>query len=116
MLKGGRAPKVAGWAGALLNIKPLLALKDGEAHPAGRARSYLSAIEQMIEMSKHLVLQDQPLHMAVMHAAEPEKAEEFKKLISTSFDCAELMVTEFTPVMGVHTGPGLIGMAFYNGD
>ena len=51
-----------------------------------------------------------------MHAAEPEKAEELKNQISSSFDCAELMVTEFTPVMGTHTGPGLIGLAFYCGE
>jgi len=36
--------------------------------------------------------------------------------ISSRFDCTELLITEFTPVMGVHIGPGLIGIAFYCGD
>ncbi len=35
---------------------------------------------------------------------------------SSQLDCAELFITEFTPVMGVHTGPGVIGVAFYSGD
>jgi fatty acid-binding protein DegV len=35
------------------------------------------------------------------------------KEIATRFDCPEMFVTEFTPVMGAHTGPGLLGMAFY---
>jgi len=39
-----------------------------------------------------------------------------REQISSQFDCAELFITEFTPVMGAHTGPGVIGVAFYSGD
>ena len=46
-----------------------------------------------------------------------ELAEELlKNRISSQFDCTELFITEFTPVMGVHTGPGLFGIAFYSDD
>ncbi len=115
LARGGRVPKVVAWAGSLLNIKPIITLKDGEAYPASRARTYLGAMKRMMEMMKNRVDKGLPLHVAVMHAAEPEKAAELKNRISSSFDCAELMVTEFTPVMGAHTGPGLVGVAFYNG-
>jgi DegV family protein with EDD domain len=115
LVKGGRVPKVAGWAGSLLNIKPIIMLRNGEAHPVARARTQVAAIKQVMEMSKKMIVKSLPLHMAVIHAAEPEKAEELKNQISSSFDCAELMITDFTPVIGAHTGPGVIGVAFYNG-
>ena len=40
--------------------------------------------------------------------------EQLKELVTSSFHCVETMVTEFTPVMGAHTGPGLVGVSFYN--
>ena len=58
----------------------------------------------------------QPLHVAVVHADALDEAIEIKNRIAAHFNCEELFVTEFTPVMGVHTGPGLIGVAFYSGD
>jgi len=57
-----------------------------------------------------------PLHGAVMHADALDKAMALRDQISSQFDCAELFTTEFTPVMGAHTGPGVIGVAFYSGD
>ena len=62
------------------------------------------------------VTKGQPLHVAVMHADALDKAVALSNRISSQFDCDELIITEFTPVMGVHTGPGLIGVAFYSGD
>ena len=116
LIKGGRVPRVVGWAGSLLNIKPIITLKGGEAHPVARARTYLSAIKRIMEMSKDRIVKGMPLHVAVMHAAEPEKAEELRSQIASSFDCAELMITDFTPVIGAHTGPGVVGLAFYCGE
>jgi len=116
LVRGGRVPRVVGWAGALLKIKPIITLKDGEAHPVARARTYLSAIKQIMKMSKDRMVKGLPLHIAVIHAAEPEKAEELKTMISSTFDCAELMITDFTPVIGAHTGPGVVGLAYYCGE
>jgi len=116
LIRGGRLNRVAGWAGTLLNIKPIIMLKDGVVHPAGRARTYLEAIKQILEMSKAKIVGKLPLHVSIMHAADPEKAEELKRQITSSYDCAELIVTDLTPVMGVHAGPGIIGLAFYCGE
>jgi len=51
-----------------------------------------------------------------MHADVLNEAIALRNRVSSQFDCAELFITEFTPVMGVHTGPGVIGVAFYSGD
>ena len=55
----------------------------------------------------------QPLHVAVLHADVPEEAERLRQQIAREFHCDELYVTGLTPVMGAHTGPGVLGIAFY---
>ena len=65
---------------------------------------------------KERVRKGQPIYVAVMHAAAAERAEKLRQQISSRFNCAEIFITEFTPVMGVHTGPGVIGVAFYSQD
>ncbi len=111
---GGRVPKVIASLGSLLDIKPLVTFKDGEIHALSRARTYQAAAKHILEETGNRVVKGKALHMAVMHAAEPERAEEFKGEIARSFDCKELIVTELSPVIGCHTGPGVIGVAFYN--
>lgn len=54
------------------------------------------------------------MHVNIMHAGVSQEAEEIRQQVAAQFDCAELHVTEFTPVMGAHTGPGLVGLAFYS--
>ena len=70
----------------------------------------------MLKMLKQKTAKGQPLHVAVMHAEALDKAVALRNRISSQFDCAELFITEFTPVMGAHTGPGLVGLAFYSDD
>lgn len=111
---GGRVPKVIASLGALLDIKPLVSFKDGEIHALSRARTYQAATRQVLEESRKRMVDGRPLHMAVMHAAEPEKAARFKEEVARSFDCREIIVAELSPVIGSHTGPGVIGLAFYN--
>jgi len=57
--------------------------------------------------------QNTPVYAAVFHADAADQAEELRKQVAEQFRCVELYVTEFTPVMGAHTGPGVIGLAFY---
>ena len=54
-----------------------------------------------------------PVHVAVMHAYAPEDAEILRKRISAEFNCVELWLSEFSPVMGYATGTGTLGFAFY---
>jgi len=116
LAKSGRVPQAAALFNSLLQIKPIFALNDSDAHTIALPRSIASAMNRMLKLMEQHVSRVQPLHVAVMHADSPEKAAIFGKRISTRFNCAELFITEFTPVMGVHTGPGLLGVAFYGDD
>jgi len=113
LAKSGRVPQAAAMVNHILNIKPIFSLNHADAHTVGLPRTMKSAINRMLKMMKPLVKKGHPLHVAVMHADALEQAETFKNRISAQFECREIFITEFTPVMGVHTGPGLIGVAFY---
>ena len=110
--RSGRVPKAAAWAGSLLGIKPLTELKLGQAKLLGRPRSRAKALEKMLAIAKSRTM-GLPVHMNVMHAQAEEDAEDVGRRVDREFDCRELLVSEFTPVMGAHLGPGLLGLAFY---
>ncbi|MDY6912717.1 MAG: DegV family protein [Chloroflexota bacterium] len=117
LAKGGRIGKASAWAGALLSVKPILTVSTatGEVVPIERPRTKSRAIRHMIELMKDHVGARQ-VHVNIMHANIPEEAEKLKAQVLSTLNCTELFTTEFTPVMGVHTGPGLVGMAFYCDD
>ncbi len=116
LVKGGRVPKAAALVGSLLKIKPIFTVSDGMAHPVTNPRTTAGAIKRILKIMEQKIVRGQPLHVAVMHADALDRAIILRNQISSQFDCAELFITEFTPVMGAHTGPGLIGIAFYTGD
>ena len=116
LVKGGRVPKAAGLASSLLQIKPIFTVSDGAALPVVNARTISGAIKRILKIMEQKIVKGQPLHVAVMHADTLDRAIALRSQISSRFDCTELFITEFTPVMGVHTGPGVIGVAFYSGD
>ncbi len=116
LVKGGRVPKAAALASSLLKIKPIFTVSGGDAYPVTNVRTNPGAIKRILKIMGQKVVKGQPLHVAVMHADALDRAKELMAEISSRFDCTELFITEFTPVMGVHTGPGVVGVAFYSGD
>ncbi|MFC1908097.1 DegV family protein [Chloroflexota bacterium] len=111
----GRIPKVAAQIGSMLNIKPILTMSSGLVHFTGAVRNKEQGINRILKMMRDKVGQS-PVHVAVMHAYVPDEAERLKERISSEFNCTELWITEFSPVMGYATGTGTLGFAFYNGD
>ena len=114
LVKGGRVPKAAALVNSVLKIKPIFTIEDGEAHTVALPRTTKSALKQILKLMKRNLGKGAKPHVAVMHADSTNTALVLRDQISAQFDCAELFITEFTPVMGVHTGPGLIGVAFYS--
>lgn len=108
----GRIPKVAAKVGSMLNIRPILTSSSGLVQFKGVARNRGQGINRLLETMRDKVGQS-PVHVAVMHAYVPDEAEMLKERISAEFNCAELWLTEFSPVMGYATGTGTLGFAFY---
>ncbi|MBI2847189.1 MAG: DegV family protein [Chloroflexi bacterium] len=114
LAKSGRIPKAGAWAASLLHMKPVISLANGEISLVTAVRSRQSGMNRLMELIEERTERKGPLHIAVIHAGAPQEAERLKERIKSQFQCSELLVTEFTPVMGVYTGPGLLGLAFYS--
>ncbi len=111
--KGGRVPGLAHLAASLLQLKPIFELRMADITQVARPRTAAHAVSKVVNLMNESVVEG-PLHAMVMHAQAPEHAEELSSMISTRFDCDELFVSEFTPVMGAHIGPGMVGVAFWS--
>jgi len=110
--RGGRIGGAAALAGTMLRIKPLIYVAGGTVQPFAKPRTMTRAVQLMLdEMASRAG--DLALHAAVLHADAADEAEDLRQRIESDFDCVELHVTEFTPVMGVHAGPGVLGLAFF---
>lgn len=113
--RSGRIPKVASQIGSLLNIRPLLTISSGVVRFMGAVRSRERGIERMLKVMSDKVGQ-KPVHVVVMHAYALEEAQRLKERVASAFNCAELWLTEFSPLMGYATGTGTLGLAFYAED
>jgi DegV family protein with EDD domain len=110
--RGSRIGGAATLLGTMLQIKPVLYLGDGHVDVFAKPRTKHRAIALMLEqMAK--VADIRPLHAAILHADVPDEAEDLRQQVANRFNCVELYVTELTPVMGAHTGPGVLGVVFY---
>jgi DegV family protein with EDD domain len=110
--KGGRVPRLAYAGASLLGLKPMFELASGEVQAIGRPRTRARAMRRLLDAMRKRV-SDRPVYAGVMHGDCPEDAEKLRKAVELEFDCLGLFVSEFTPVMGAHTGPGLLGLAFW---
>jgi DegV family protein with EDD domain len=113
--RSGRIPKIAAQAGSLLNIKPILTMSSGVVRFMGAVRSREGGIERMLKVMRDRVGQ-KPVHVAVMHAYALEEARKLKERVASAFNCAEIWISEFSPLMGYATGTGTLGLAFYAED
>jgi DegV family protein with EDD domain len=110
--RSGRVTKLQAYAATMLDIKPVFAFRDGEAVPVARTRTRRRALAQ-VERDTVREAGGGPVHLAVIHAAAEDEARQLLERIAASATVVESMITEVTPVIGAHTGPGLVGTAFY---
>jgi DegV family protein with EDD domain len=112
----GRIPKVASEIGSMLSIKPILTGASGHIHFAAAARSKHNGIKKMLRMMGDHVNNEAPVHVAVMHAETMGEAKKLKETIASEFNCVEIFITDFSPIMGYATGPGTLAIAYYKED
>ena len=110
--RSGRIPKVAARAVNVLSVKPMFGIcRDGKVHFTGLARSRAKGVKRILEMTRERV-ENRLIDVIVEHTATPEGAEQLKSQAEREFNCREIFVSEFSPVMGYATGPGVLGIAF----
>ncbi len=115
LARGGRVPWIVHWAAQLLRIRPLLAFAEGGTRSIGRVRTEGKGLVRLLEYARAHSSGGE-LRAAVMHTGAPEAAQRLSEAVSHELAPAELLQTDFTSVMAVHTGPGFVGLAFYEDD
>ena len=107
--KGGRIGKAQAFVGSLLRIKPLLTIRDGEAHPLERARTRAKGVDRMCE----LVQAEMPLKdLAVVYTTTPDEARSLAQRLQSYLPQGEVILSQVGPVVGTYLGPGVLGVAF----
>jgi DegV family protein with EDD domain len=109
--RGGRIGEAAALLGSRLHIHPILYLAEGRVKVAGVTRNRRKAMEQILDLMAQRV-GERPMCVSAFHADALQEVEWIEAKVRSRFDCQEFYLTELTPVMGAHTGPGVIGVAF----
>ena len=110
--RSGRVPKIASQVGTVFNIRAFFSVHE-KVHLAGIVRNQESGIRSMFEKIREKVGSN-PIYAAVMHAYAPEAAIKLQERVAKEFNCRDLWLTEFSPVMGYACGTGTLGVAFYS--
>ncbi len=112
LARGGRIGRVQALAGALLKLKPIIKVDkaDGKYSTVGKARTMQKALEGIADHLAQVYAVDTPLWISVMHGQFADQADKLADLLRERFNVARLEVLRISPVLGVHTGPGIVGV------
>ena len=112
LVASGRAPRLKGSIGELLDIKPILAMVDGMLEPVCQARGRRKAVAEVVNRTAE-ALGDRPARVAVAHANVLEEAERLAETVRGRMNVTELVITELGPVLATLAGPGIIALCAY---
>lgn len=111
--RGGRIGGAQRLFGSMLSIKPLLQLEDGRIEPLDKVRTKSKAVQRLLEIAAQSAQNAGTLHVTVLNAAAAAEAESLAAQVQDLLKPASLTLVEISPVIGTHTGPGALGLAWY---
>jgi fatty acid kinase fatty acid binding subunit len=115
--RGGRIGKAAAFAGTLLQVKPILSIRDGEVVPVKRVRGERKSFAELAAALETETKDEPGLRLAVAHAAAPERAAELEALVRERRPQADLeLVVTLGAVIGAHAGPGTLALFWFRDD
>ena len=117
--RGGRIGGAAAFLGNMLNLKPLLELRDGKIEAVEKVRTLSKTIDRLLDLVEAKLDQEKgPVRLCSIHANTPSDAEELlnravKRIPSSRV--SDAVISTISPVLGTHTGPGALGLAYMAG-
>lgn len=105
---GGRIGRGKALLGSMLNVKPLLAIKDGEFAPVGQVRSREKSIERLVEWVKGFKNVEA---LSVVHTTTPDEADVLAGRLSGIFPREKIVISRLGAALGTHAGPGTLWVA-----
>jgi DegV family protein with EDD domain len=117
LVRGGRVGKASGLAGQVLNVKPILTIREGEVAPLKRVRGRAKALAELERLLVEGTDDEPGLHVGVAHADARREADELVRRVESVRPQASLdFFTELGPVIGTHGGPGTLGLFWFRDD
>lgn len=115
--RGGRIGAAQAFVGGMLDLKPLLEVRDGAIQPLERVRSRKKAVSRMVDTLAERLAGKTSIRLAAIHAAAYAEAEEALDALKARLGRAviETIVADVAPTVAVHAGPGTIGLAYSEG-
>jgi DegV family protein with EDD domain len=110
--RGGRIGGARRFLGSALNIKPILTVADGKVEAAGSVRTKAKAVNHLIELVHEQCKGKSSVHLATLHANAEAEANEILKTAGQGLNVVESVLSEVSPAIGTHTGPGTVGLAY----
>jgi len=117
LARSGRISKAAAMAGNMLSMKPVTEMPPslGRAVVVARPRTKKKALQVLLGLIRNRVKTDEPLHVLVEHVCAAGEAERLKGIIQDQFNCAEVLLCEYSPISSLIVGPGVVGLSCYQG-
>ena len=115
LVQSGRLPEMAGRAGKRLGVRPLFEFRDGSIRPLRPSLSREGSLDQVLRQWRRSKVEGAPLHVAALHALNPEGASYLLEAVRAEAAPTTCFVGTFGPVMVAHTGPGVTGLSWWWG-
>lgn len=118
LIKGGRIGRVEGVLGSVLQIKPIISCdKEGIYYTVKKVRGRKQSINDLVKIAQDKIKGKKNYYLAICHGYAQEEADRIKKKMKLYIDNATLyMEGQISPALGVHTGPGLVGIGYFDLD
>jgi DegV family protein with EDD domain len=117
LARGGRIGRAKAFAGQLMNVKPILSIKDGEVLPVKRVRGNRKAFQEFVDALVSRTSDGTDLRVGIAHADAPERMTELEKMVRDLRPNAQIeMETSLGAVIGAHAGPGTVGFFWFTDD
>ncbi len=111
--RGGRIGRARAFIGTMMRVKPILSIRDGEVHPEERVRTRAHALDRMFQMATSFQSVDE---IGVAYSTNAQEAEAMKLRLEQALDGTKVEMTRLGPVIGVHGGPGVLGIGILEGE
>lgn len=112
LARGGRIGQLQSVLGNVLQIVPIITLKDGLVAEHSKVRTFPRAVDQLIEIAASKVSSKKHARCAIMHSVAPELADKVRARLETALEPASIITTCAGPTVGTHAGPGAVGVFF----
>jgi len=115
LYRGGRIGGGSRFLGTALNIKPILEVTGGRVEALERVRTRKKSLQRLVELVVERTANRQPVRLATLHANAEADAREILAMASSQLSAVESILSEVSPVIGTHAGPGTVGLAYMAG-